>query len=250
MFPPALAAFGLVAGAIAAAGLLVLGRVDLASSTARLAALGLMVSTAVTVAGLVVGRSRWAQRHGWVLVGVGVLISAVSRPVDAWFAASLAIGAITAIALGLRPVTTWLSSVERRVPVPREAVLLLLLLLNAPLAVAAINPDGVNGVSIAASVVAWLLMWSYSRAWVAALWLLRFGLPVIAVGWGWGADWWGWMVAVLLSIVALWAAWSEGALLAAQPLEPRKVTARPILAELAPEDVRRVAGIDDRGQRS
>lgn len=249
VFPPALAVVSVVAAAISAAGLLVLGRLDLAVPSARLAGLGLIVSAAVTVAGLVVARSRWAQRHAWLLLGGMMTISALSRPIDAWWAASLTIAAVAALVLGLRPVTAWLASVERRVPVPKEAVVLLLIMLDAPLLVAITHPEELNGVAVGASIASWLLLWGYSQAWVPALWALRLGLPLLAVGWGWGAAWWGWAAVACAGGVAMWLAWREGALLAAQPLEPRKVTGRPILAELAPEDVRNVAGIDERGRR-
>ena len=250
MFPPAFAAFGVVAAVLGAAGLLVLGRVDMAAAAARLAALGLVVATAVTVAGLVVGRSRWAQRHGWLLMALALGVGLSSRPVDAWWAVAVGLPAVGALSLGLRPVSSWVGTIERRVPVPSESVLLMLFLLDAPMAAAFLHPSGLTWPVVAASGAGWLLMWAYSRAWVPALWIIRFGLPLLAVGWAWDARWWGWSSAAVVSAAALSAAWREGSLLAVQPLEPRKMSARPILAELAPEDVRSIAGIDERGRRT
>lgn len=249
MFPPALAAFGVVAAAISAAGMLVLDRVDIAATSSRLAAVGLAVATAVTVTGLVVGRSRWAQRHGWFLMAVSLAVAIVSRPIDAWWMVGVGLAGLTAIALGLPPVARWLASIDRRVPVPSEAVLLLLLLLDAPTVAAFIHPNGVTWPVVAASVVGWTLMWAYSQARVPALWAIRFGLPLVVLGWGWNARWWGWAMMGIVATGALWAAWRDGSLLAVQPLEPRRMIGRPILAELAPEDVRSVAGIDERGRR-
>lgn len=248
MFPPGIAVVALVGSAMSSAGLLLWGRLDVGSGSARLAAAGLVVSMAVTLAGLVVGRGRWAQRHGWFLVAIGAGLTVASRPVDVWWAVSLGVAVAGALSLAHRSVGEWLATVERRTPLPTAAVLMMVGLLNVPLLVGLVHPDSLPAVSLVGALAAWVLLWAYSQAWVPALFALRLGAFGLAVMWAWGAPWWGWAAVATMAVVVTATAWTSGALLAAQPLEPRKVAARPILAELAPEDVRRVAGIDEKGR--
>ncbi len=247
MFPPAFAVFGLAASGVAAAGLLVLGRLAIEDDSARLAATALVVATVVTVAGLTVGRSRWARRHGWLLAGAIALITAFSRPVDGWFVATMALAATAIGALALPSVGTWIATIERRTPLPTTALILMLVMLDAPLAAALVHPDGLHPVVVAAAIITWVLLWAYSQARVAALWIVRFAAPLLVVGLAWGGAWWAWLAMASIGAGMLWGAWARTSLLAAQPLEPRKADAKPILAELAPEDVRRMARIDERG---
>lgn len=249
MFPPALSLVALVATVVISAGILVFGRLELDPASARLAAFGLVVLAAVTAAGLTVARARWAQRLGWlVATAAGALVSS-SRPLDGWWWAGITLAAAAIVALAAPPVPAWLASIERRVPIPSAAIVLMLSLLAVPLVVALAHPSDLPAIALIAAVGGLLLAWTYSQALIWALWAIRFGTPLFVVAWAWEAPWWGWSAVGVVGAVILAAAWQPGALLAAQPLEPRKVEARPILAELAPEDVRRVAGVDEKGRR-
>lgn len=240
--------FAVVAATLGAASFLVFGRVDIHPASARLAAAGLVIYAGVVVAGLGVARARWAQRSGWLVAAVAGGVVAAGRPIDAWWWIVLVLAGTAALSLQLRPVTEWIATVDRRVPIPTAAVVLMLMLVAVPFVVGVIHLDSLPPTALAAALVTLALGWAYSQAHVWALWILRFGLPVLGLGWVWGARWWGALAGGLLGLVALATAWRAGALLAAQPLEPRKVVARPILAELAPEDVRRVARVDERGK--
>lgn len=249
MFPPGLSVVSLVVSGLAVAGLLVLGHIELPAGSARLAALGWIVAMTVTVAGLSVGRGRWARRHGWLLLACSIPLLVVAQPRDVWWLASGIAVSAAAVALALPSVTSWLESVDRRAPLPKPALVLMLALVDVPLVVGLVHTDGMGAGPVVGAASAMAAGWAYSRAWVTALWIIRLGTPGFVVAWGWGAPWWGWAIVATLGTVVLLAAWRGEALLAAQPLEPRRVKTQPIFAELAPEEVRRIAGIDERGNK-
>lgn len=182
---------------------------------------GFLIFGAITLAGLLLSRGRWARRLAIALAVACLATAALTSP---WTIA--AIVAVAAAALAVFGLTgRWLDGWIRQRPSaegpgPRVMALVLGLIGLVPL-VALATPTDISswhGVLGAAGI---FLAWSYARAHVWALWTIRLGLPVIAIPAVVRSPVAG-MVAIAAAVAALTVlAWSKSALLAVQPLMDR-----------------------------
>ncbi len=238
-----------VAGAVATAAAGGLWGSGLLLAGDLLAGAGVWLVTIVTLAGLLVARSRWAVRTSLVLAAIAVpAVLVVDQPVLVGL--GIAASAITVWAVlgagtaaGVRPFGA------ANAP-PDEAVVLMLLLVGAPaaLGLAALGSDP-STVTIAAALVGPVLAWWFGRRSAAALWLSRTAAPLVflasAVLEGWPRG----VAGVALAGAVGWYAWRPAVRIAAIPLEPTKSDAKPIFAQFAPAEIREAAGLDERGYR-
>lgn len=241
----------LVAGSVAAAGLLwavklILDPGPLAPHAAVLAALDLLLISAVAAAGLLLARGRWSRRLSYGVLGAGGSL-AVITPLDVWWASAMAVSGAALTGL-LGP---WLDGWLRRLPAaagpPVQAVLLALGLLLLPGAVAVIGHSGLTWGAWLLGLAGPVLAWSYTRAHLAGLWGTRL-LPLVAVPAALSAP--PLRAALLLAVACAPAAlaWTGAARLAVAPLDPRSATVVPMPPELVPPEVLEAAGLDDRGR--
>lgn len=210
-------------------------------------AAGHLMLTAIAIVGALIGAARWARWMGTGLAGL-LGVPAILHPITAWWvvmvvSAGLALAGL--VGTGLRSV------VRQRPPAgapPVKATALVLGLLGAPIVVGAVQPAGVGAADwaiVATSVV--LAVW-YTRAHDAALWGVRFGVPVLAVASAVAVSWPGAALPVAGFLVLSRLAWSTDARIAVIPLaSPGRSV--PIPAELTPDEILDAAGIDSRGRR-
>lgn len=210
-----------------------------------LAAIGLGLFATVAVVGFVVTHGRWARR-ALVAAVSGGLFSLVLVPATNWWWAAVALdGLALAVAVG-PPLDRWTRRLPPPAPLPAPSILLALGLLAVPFVagVAGASPAGIGW-----SIVAVVTAWAFGRGYVAALWAARAIVPALGVIAAFAAGSVAGTVAIaaVTATTGIWA-WNEAALLTVAPLEPRRVDPKPVFPEMAPEEVRRVAGIDERGR--
>lgn len=236
----------LAASLIWSGSLLGSGSENLAEDSATVISTTIVVLSAISVVGMLVGHARWARRLGLVLIGIH-LITATLLEISVWWWVGLALSAIATAGL----VGPGMKGVVRDLPAalgpPPEAVVLPLLLVGAPLVVAAISRDGLGPWQVVSIVIVWLSAPVYAKAWPGALIATRWAAPTSLAVAGITALPMGW-AAVCLAGVVLRYAWSANARSAVRPLT-RTGTRVPIPPELTPKDILDEAGYDSRGRR-
>ncbi len=208
-----------------------------------LASLGLLFMVTVGLVGLFVARGRWARRYLWFALVIEAALFVASGKYSLVLVATLA----AALSLGLPGLDGWTRQLRKADAPPSAAVLLPLALLSVP-AVLGLTVDSDPGVW-AFSLVSLLGAWSYARAHRLTLWALRLAYPVIGIGVAVSLPLWQ---AITLSAVAGFCvvlAWLPGALRGIQPLEPRRIEAKPVFAEMAPPEIMDEIGRDRHGRR-
>ncbi len=239
-------AFALLSSSLVWAGaLLTAGRV--ATDSVALIATTLVVLTAISVVGMLVGHARWALRLGLVLV-IAHLSVAVLVDVTAWWWVGLTLSAVATAGLA----GPGMKGVVRDLPAaagpPPEAVVVPLLLLAAPAAIAVSRLDGVGWWDLMAAAVAWVSALAYSKAWPAGLFGTRFVAPVSLLVSGMASLPAG-LATIALAVAVLRYAWTANARLAVKPLVEAG-TRVPIPPELTPSEILDQAGYDSRGRRT
>lgn len=217
--------------------------VDAEAGDYLLASLGLLLIVTVGLVGLFVARGRWARRYLWL--GLALEAALFVRSGNYWLVPVAMVAA--ALSLGQPGLDGWTRQLRRADAPPAAAVLLPLTLLTVPT---------VLGLSANASPQVWIFSlasvvaaWSYARAHPVTLWTMRLAYPVIAAVAALGLPLWQ---AVPLSIVAglcVALAWAPGALRGIQPLEARRVDAKPVFAEMAPPGLMDEIGRDSHGRK-
>ena len=208
-----------------------------------LASLGLLLLVIVGLVGLFVARGRWARRYLWVALVIEAALFVTSGSFSLVLFAILA----AALSLGLPGLDGWTRQLRKADAPPSAAVLLPLALLSVPAVLGFItetNP-GVWAFSLASVLGAW----SYARAHRMTLWALRLAYPAIGIAVAVSLPFWQAITlsAVVGSCVVL--AWMPGALLGIQPLEPRRIQAKPVFAEMAPPEIMDEIGRDSHGRK-
>ncbi|HUO46838.1 MAG TPA: hypothetical protein VM470_08395 [Acidimicrobiia bacterium] len=207
---------------------------------------GLIVAGSVAIAAILVQSSPLGYRLGWGLLAFEALI-ALLRPLSpAW-----AVGVALIAGAGVAMVDSTLGGTIRQLPppspIPGHAIALCLsLLIAGPVAAvgSAGSPVGRLGVFTGLS---WLLLLWYVRLWPGREWAVRLMAPVLLLlGLTLPAP--GSFIWIALLTTATALAWTPGARLAVRPLVERGYPV-PIPPELAPPEVLRAAGVDERGRR-
>ncbi len=207
-----------------------------------LASLGLLLMVTVGLVGVFVARGQWARRYLWFALAIEGALFVRSGTFSLVLVATFA----GALSLGLPGLDGWIRQLRKADAPPTPAVLLPLALLAVP-AVLGLTVDsnpGVWAISLASVIGAW----SYARAHRVTLWALRLAYPIIgvvAVGLPL------WQATTLSAVVGLCVvlAWTPGALRGIQPLEPRRVDAKPVFAEMAPPGLMDEIGRDSHGRK-
>ena len=177
---------------------------------------GSVVLACAALVGMVVRGARWGRRLAGGLA-VGELGIATIAPISPWWWAGVGIAGATLILVG----GPWPAEAERRraaqLGPPPRAVLLLCLLAGLPVALAGIAVNGLGGAWVLTGLSAAAAP-AYAKAWPGALPAARFLIPAASLAAAFTTPWPGWAAAVAGGGAVAWAAWSEDARLAVQPL--------------------------------
>jgi hypothetical protein len=247
--PPVPAALATLAcGATWATGFLIESSIPMGSRW--LLGLGTWLLTLVVLAGLLIARSRWSTRMAMAVAAVAIpgVVIIEGRTV------LVAVGAATAaatVAAATRAVSVGAVRPFRAADAPPDdAVVLMLLGVAGPLVLGLGSlPDGPSTITAVAAIILPMGAWWFGRVSVPALWAHRLAVPVVTVAGGVTQGLPGGVAGVALGAAIAWYAWRPAVRLAADPLAPTKVDAKPVFAEFAPREVRDAAGIDERGRR-
>ncbi len=218
-----------------------------APAAATWLAVGLAIEAAVAIVGFLVTHGIWARRAIAATLVAGIIALAVTPSSPWWWAALVSAAVGLYMVLG-PPLDPWTRRLSPPAPLPPQVIILPLALLAAPY-VAGIAATGALASSLwtAAALVS---AWAFSRAWPAGLWSARVVVPGLGLfAATTGPTVWQTIIVVVASIGTGWLAWTKEALLAVSPLEPVRAHAKPVFAAMAPEEVRRAAGIDEDGRR-
>lgn len=219
---------------------------DLATDSATVIAATVVVLSAISVIGMLVGHARWARRLALGSIVIHLSTAATSEA-SVWWWMGLALSAAATVGL----VGPGMKGVVRELPAalgpPPEAVVLPLLLVGAPLLIAGAATAGIGPWQWGAIMIVWVSAVVYAKAWPGALLATRFLAPLSLVAAGISGLPLGW-VTVFLAGVVLRHAWSPNARLAVRPLV-QPGTRVPIPPELAPQDILNEAGYDSSGRR-
>lgn len=247
--PPVVAGLAtLVCGATWAMAFLLEGSVPAGSRW--LLGVGAWLVTLVALAGLLLARSRWSTRlaMGVAALAVPGVVVVDRSPVV------LVVGAVAAVATVVAAVRALDGGAVRPFRAadapPDDAVVLMLLGVVGPVVLGLGSlPDGPTVATAAAAVVLPVAAWWFGRVSVPALWAERVLVPLLAAAAGVTQGLPGGVVGITLAAAVGWYAWRPQVRLAADPLAPTKVDAKPVFAEFAPREVREAAGVDERGRR-
>jgi len=211
---------------------------------------GTWLVTLVALAGLLIARSRWSTRLAMAVAALAVPGTAlvVDRP------ALVVVGALAAlvtVVAAVRAVDTGRVRPFRAADAPPDdAVVLMLLGVAAPVVLGLGSlGSGPTAATVVAVVAAPVVAWWFGRVSVPALWVERLAIPVLALTAGVTQGIPGGLAGAGLAVAIGWYAWRPQVRLAADPLAPTKVDAKPVFAEFAPREVRDAAGVDERGRR-
>jgi len=237
--------FGVIA--VASAVGLAADPAPFSSGSAAVVTASAVILTVATIAGLLVGRARWA-RPASILMAAVWFVLAIAGPIDV-VAVSVSAAASVVAALAAGP---WLSDWLRRLPAaeapPRSAAVLLVALTATPGVIGAMEP-AVEPEPLAWACAAWALAEALLLARIppVGLWLVRVTHgPVCAAAiavrqsWVFGVG----LGAVALMTVAL--VWRRDVGDAARPLITGSGV--PIPPELVDPAIMQAAGLDDRGR--
>lgn len=211
-----------------------------------LIALSLWTATVTSTAGMLVARSRWAQRLGLVVTGAHALM-AMLRPVDGWWVVALGLSAATAVALA----GPWLEGEMRMRPSaagpPARSVLVPLLLVGAPFSLGLAGGGDLPATIVGVGALATAFV--FIRALPGALWGVRIIWPALALGLAYSmGPWPATLLAAGAGVSVAVLAWHPSVARSIRPLI-RRGSVVPIPPELTPKDVLDATGIDDMGRR-
>jgi hypothetical protein len=210
-----------------------------------LMAVSLWVATVSSLAGMMVARSRWGRRLGLAVTAAHAAMAVIAGIETWWWAAAL-LSMATAVALA----GPWLNGYVRSLPAtagpPSRAVLVPLLLVGTPFLIGAVDGDGIaDAVVGGAALVA--AFW-FIRTLPAALVVVRFGWPLVALAGAWSMGWPSGFVASGIAIAVSAVALHPSVTRAVVPLV-QQGSVVPIPPELTPTEVLDAADIDDKGRR-
>ena len=201
---------------------------------------GLVLLATAALVGMVVKGSRWGRQLAAGLAAAELAV-AMLAPISGWWWAAVGLSGATLALVG----GPWLVTEQgRRAPSlgpPSQAVLLLCVLACVPVALAAVSVNGMGGGWVLAALSAVVAL-AYAKALPGSLFSARFLIPAVGVATAFATPWPGWTVAVGGSCTAAWAAWSEGARLAVQPLVDTRPTPTPGPTPLRIKSSRETAG--------
>ncbi|CAN5804294.1 hypothetical protein BH23ACT5_BH23ACT5_11670 [soil metagenome] len=210
-----------------------------------LVTMSMWTATVTSIAGMLVARSRWAQRLGGVIAAAHGVVATL-RPIDVWWMVALGLSAGAAVALA----GPWLAGEVRTRPSatgpPPRAVLVPLLLVATPLALGLARGDDVPAAVVGAGAL--LAAFTFVRALPGALWAVRVVWPALAVALAvpmGGTAPAALSFAASVSVAAM--AWHSSVARSVRPLV-RRGSVVPVPPELAPRDVLGATGLDDRGR--
>ena len=244
---PVVIAATVVLASLAWALVLAFGSGPFAGSSAALLAGDLLVVGTVVAVGIVLSRGRWTRRAALVLLG-GQAATGVVFEVDGWWMAAVMLSALAIGSVSGPWLARWLRRLPRADGPPPRAVSLSLGLMALPALVAVTAPEGVLAGGWVLSAFSLIAAWTYSQAWLPALWAVRVGLPVFGIVAGAGLPWIGILVLGLGVVILTALAWSPDVRRAAMTPTPAPVDLIPIPPELAPPEILEAAGLDDRGR--
>jgi hypothetical protein len=189
-------------------------------SSAGAIAIGIVMFAVIAVAGLVLSRGRWSRNLAIVVTGASLSLGVVLEP-DPWYVAGLVLGGLALVGL-LGP---WLDGWIRRLPSAEgpatiPIVLILLSLALVP-AVGLASPSGLEFTHGVLAGTGILFGWGYAKAEGWALWGLRIGIPVLAVGSVIQSPWGGAVLIAALAAAITGLAWTSDAYRAVHPLVDR-----------------------------
>lgn len=208
-----------------------------------LAGSGLLVVTTVGVVGLFLARGRWARRYLWFAIG----IESAMFVIFATGSIVLAMIGVAAVSLGSPGLDGWIRQLRKADAAPHPAVVLPLLLLTVPALTGLVRQPNTFDWILTGLVV--VLAWSYGRAHLPTLWILRLLYPIVSLLVAFATPGWSGLALGALAAAATALAWSPGALRGIQPLEARRVDARPVFAEMAPPGLMEEIGRDRSGKQ-
>jgi hypothetical protein len=198
---------------------LVLPGGSLSPQSAALLGLDILLLATVALTGLLVTHGRWAHRLGWAVVALEGVAAALTDPNVLWWSA-LAVSALSVVAWTGPWLQGWVRLLPAAAGPPSRAVLLALGLLLLPAVVALTNPGGPGWEGWLLAGGSLLLALLYTKAVTVALWVLRFGLVVLALPAVLAAPPLG-EVALAAAVTALVVlAWTADVRLAVAPLIP------------------------------
>lgn len=210
-----------------------------------LKATGLILLGMVGLVGFLVTHGIWARRTLVATLAASLGVLALT-PSSAWWWVAVATVGIGIYATAGPPLDRWIRQLPPPEPLPVQSVALPLVLLAAVLFAGIAELDLV--LAITWSLAAVMTAWAFGRAFVAGLWMARIVVPALGL---WAAasapSWWTALIALSAVGAGVWLAWTKQAMLAVSPLEPQRVQPRPVFAEMAPDEVRRAAGINRTG---
>ncbi|MDR9452130.1 MAG: hypothetical protein RI637_13050 [Acidimicrobiia bacterium] len=244
---PVVIAATVVLASLAWALVLAFGSGPFTGSSAALLAGDLLVVGTVIAVGIVLSRGRWTRRAALVSLGGQAAIGVVFE-VDGWWIAAVMLNALAIGSVSGPWLAGWLRRLPRADGPPPRAVILSLGLIALPALVAVTAPEGVPAGGWVLSAFSLIAAWTYSQAWLPALWAARVGLPVFGIVAVAGLPSTG-ILALGLAVVTLTAlAWSPEVLRATMTPAPAPIDLIPIPPELTPPEILEAAGLDDRGR--
>ncbi len=188
-------------------------------------AIGTLVFSIVAMSGLLLGRGRWTRYFATGLVAVQLLIVLVAD-FEPWLLIALACSVLSLVGLAGPWLQGWLR--ERPATGSPGAVPLVLAIGSFALVplVGIAAPSGLeyaHGLVGAAGILA---SWGYLKGHSWALWLLRLGIPVLALAAAIASPPGGAIIMVIAGSTLTGLAWREEARLAVDPLPTNLPTPR------------------------
>lgn len=233
--------------ALAWTGALVVQSDPMGEVGAMLAGIGLLITAAVAVVGMVVSGGRWSRRLAMVSIGMSLLVAAL-RPIDAIWIVALSLSGLAFFTMFMPAVTSRIRKLPAAAGPPQAATLIPLILLAVPFLIGVSLGEGSSWAALIVGLAAPLTAFLFSRVIPGGLFAVRVIWPALALS-----------LSPLLAVPAgvLTGALAIGvAILAWRPdvkasFHPPAETGTtyPIPPELTPKDILDEAGLDERGRR-
>lgn len=180
-------------------------------------AIGTLVFSIVAMTGLLLGRGRWTRYFAAGLIVAQLLIVLVAE-IEPWLLIALAGSALSLVGLAGPWLDGWL---RERPAAGSPGVVPLGLAIGAFALVPLVGVAAPAGLEYAHGLVGAagiLASWGYLKGHTWALWLLRLGIPVLALAAAIASPPAGAIVMVAAALTLAWFAWKEEARLAVDPL--------------------------------
>lgn len=220
------------------------GRFSAAAAT--LLAADALILALIAVTGLLVATGPWA----WWLAAMSVAAQAALLPAlgrAGWRIAAAVL--LTAAAAGLVALAP--RRLRQRASTdapPARAAVLLLGLAALPAISALASPGEIGWAQWSAAIAGVVVAWGLSQASVAALWAARTAMPLLTLVAAFTSPLAGALALAVVALALAALAWDRNLALAVTPIAPIPGAAFRIPPELAPMEVLRAAGLDDRGR--